>query len=641
MPNMPASQLNLPAIRQRRSYRPRASPASRRRNRAPTPLTPGESHQRKTIDERRKNACYANLNLLYSQGYISCRPEDGVEFLNAFSELANVNWRKNVVDKDAFRALVARYQLSPDDLTWMSLPLLRAGSTDDKALGKKLVYTMSACGDPGATMRILNQVLSSPRTGPEMLRSSEIVDARGHLREMAREGEDYRAMVLEGKVSYELGDDESAIDLWTRAIEPAVEAAQSEVQRKEQQRAGTEPPAAHHEEVILADLDSPWIELTAIHYERYSKFWAKNSIAAALAELEKAKWACGVGCAQDDPTSHYQAAELFKDYNAEGEFSHTSKWLYHITKAAASGHVRACHALADFYSSSGWKYIEDEPPDHVKPTPFDFYPAPPATHSENGNTFGGWLSWLGLSSSKPKLSPSEQMFQTAAYPSTPHDRFKMAMLWLEVAVEYTYAPSYLLAAKMYLEKDLWGQAHAPASALELKDERYTYASKEDFEAGRPTASTDEDGSSDVENPKSEVRPDEPNPGYNPEQAKIYIREVLYAVEAIKFYHGRLTYARDLARRGQFGVDDAGDVVDGYVQTDTKQIPPHIKKFLRYPAIREMWEGDAKAMEREAKDICEREGWDLYDEQGGLVYRHGMMRPTRGAATAAAAAAGGR
>ncbi|KAI7306564.1 hypothetical protein KC315_g14186 [Hortaea werneckii] len=501
---------------------------------------------------------------------------------------------------------------------------------------------MSACGDPTATMRILNQVLSSPRTGPEMLRSSEIVDARGHLRDMAREGKDYRAMVLEGKVSYELGDDESAIDMWTRAMEPAAEAAQLEVRRKEQRRAGKPPPPAHNEEQALADLDSPWIELTSIHYERYSKFWAKNSIAAALAELEKAKWACGVGCAQDDPTSHYQAAEFFKDYNAEGEVSHTSKWLYHTTKAAASGHVRACHTLADFYSSSGWKYIEDEPPDHVKPTPFDSYPAPPGSRSassDDGNSSGGWLSWLGLSSSKPKLSPSEQMFQTAAYPSTPHDRFKMAMLWLEVAVEYTYAPSYLLAAKMYLEKELWGQAHALASALELKDERYTYASKEDFEAGRPIVSPNEDGSSDGENPKPEVRPDEPNPGYNPEQAKIYIREVLYAVEAIKFYQSRLTYARNLARRGQFGVDDAGDVVDDYVQNDNKSLPPHLRKFLKYPAIREMWEGDVKAMEREAKDICEREGWDLYDEQGGLVYRHGMVRPTKGAA--AAAAAGGR
>ncbi|RMY44521.1 hypothetical protein D0865_10504, partial [Hortaea werneckii] len=574
-------------------------------------------------------------------GAISCRPEDGVEFLNAFSELAKVNWRKNVVNKDAFRALVDRYQLTPEDLLWMTQPLLKVGSTDDTALGRKLVYTMSACGDPTATMRILNQMLSSPRTGPEMLRSSEIVDARGHLREMAREGKDYRAMVLEGKVSYELGDDESAIDLWTRAMEPAAEAAQLEFQRKEQRRAGEPPPPAHNEEQAFADLDSPWIELTSIHYERYSKFWAKNSIAAALAELEKAKWACGVGCAQDDPTSHYQAAEFFKDYNAEGEVSHTSKWLYHITKAAASGHVRACHALADFYSSSGWKYIEDEPPDHVKPTPFDSYPAPlgsRSTSSDNGNSSGGWLSWLGLSSSKPKLSPSEQMFQTAAYPSTPHDRFKMAMLWLEVAVEYTYAPSYLLAAKMYLEKELWGQAHAPASALEPKDERYTYASKEDFEAGRSIRSTGEDGSSDGETPEPEVRPDEPNPGYNPEQAKIYIREVLYAVEAIKFYQSRLAYARNLARRGQFGVDDAGDVVDDYVQSDNKSLPPHLRKFLKYPAIREMWEGDVKAMEREAKEICEREEWDLYDEQGGLVYRHGMVRPTRGAATAAAAAA---
>ncbi|KAK3094283.1 hypothetical protein LTR53_019463, partial [Teratosphaeriaceae sp. CCFEE 6253] len=113
-----------------------------------------------------------------------------------------------------------------------------------------------------------------------------------------------------------------------------------------------------------------------LHITRYRRFLHKDQIKEALAEKALAKEAMEVGCRMDDPTSHYHAAELFKEHNEDGSARYTSVWLYHMTKAAATGHPKAAHALAVFYSETVWKYIEDEPPDYLKPTPFDSYPGP-------------------------------------------------------------------------------------------------------------------------------------------------------------------------------------------------------------------------------------------------------------------------
>ena len=49
----------------------------------------------------------------------------------------------------------------------------------------------------------------------------------------------------------------------------------------------------------------------------------------------------------------------------------------------------------------------------------------------------------------------------------------------------------------------------------------------------------------------------------------------------------------------------------------------MREFLKYKDVREIWEPQSEELERQARQICEEEGWDIWDEQGGLVYRHGI------------------
>ena len=49
----------------------------------------------------------------------------------------------------------------------------------------------------------------------------------------------------------------------------------------------------------------------------------------------------------------------------------------------------------------------------------------------------------------------------------------------------------------------------------------------------------------------------------------------------------------------------------------------MKIFLRFKDVREVWESQVDDMEREARQICEEQGWDMWDDKGGLIYRHGI------------------
>ncbi|KAK4546668.1 hypothetical protein LTR36_001886 [Oleoguttula mirabilis] len=576
----------------------------------PLPLSPAQVRLRDEAAERDKSKHYRSIQQLYADGQVSMTPDAGVEFLNEFATLTAGVKGKNVVDVAKFKGLVKEYELGARDLWALAFMLLR-WVEEDRALGKKLLFTLSAAGHEEATMRILNHALLGNKTQPNLLRSSEVLYARGHLREIARKGENYRAMVLEGKIAYELGDDDYAIQMWEQAMDASVAVSEEEASLKAQGTTKTTELRALHRrtERDLSELSSPWIELTMIHYERYARHWQRNGFALALAEREKARKANEIGCGQDDPTSHYHAAEFFKDYNNDGSVKHTSSWLYHMTKAAATSHVKAAHGLAEFYASSGWKYIEDEPPDHVKPTPFDSYPAPSSTTGSESNNLSSWRSLLGLDVSAPvQLDPKESMFNTAAFPSTPIARWKLAIRWLEPAIAYMYAPSYLLTAKMLLEKDLWGQAHAPGAALKLSPDRYTFASKEDYEANRP-----------IERPAEPVRPDEPNPAYSPSEAQDWLRNIFYAAEACKRRQEYLRHAQAVIRKEHITSGEAEDFADHLPE----DVSVHVRKWLQFPYVREMWEGDIDGLLKEAKEICEREGWDMYNEVGGLMYRHGL------------------
>ncbi|KAK5133202.1 hypothetical protein LTR08_008037 [Meristemomyces frigidus] len=610
---------------------------------APSTFRQARETKRSTLDyeqarERRegmalsKSHVYRGLQAQFTGGLVTFTPDVGVAFCNSFAALAvPARGMHSVEYQKRFLQMAEEAGLSQGDITRLVYVLLRSYVDDNRELGKKMLLTLSSVGNQEATVRILSHALLDTQARTKRsklegnLKSSEVLYARGRLREIAREGVNYRAMVLEGKIAYELGDDGYAIQMWEQAMGAAVEASEFEARtvaadKSDGIESGRLRELRYQRGHDLAELSTPWIELTMIHYERYAHYWQRNEIGLALAEIEKARKANQIGCEQDDPTSHYHAAEFFKEVNADGSMLHTSSWLYHMTKAGATGHVMAAYKLAEYYAYSGWKFIEDEPPDHVKPTAFDSYPAPEQDGKDKKGLFNVVRRTLGLETAaekaevqKPPLSGKDAMFHLATFPATPSDRLLLAVRWLEFAVSYFYAPAFLLAAKIHLEKDLWGQAYAPASALQLMPQRYTYASKEDFEAGRPIER--------AEGEKEVVRPDEPSLGYDPVEAKHFLIHIFYAAQAIRFRtHYLAKFERVIARKQVKG--ESAEFWIGEAQIPDTVASP-VRAFLKYTNVREMWESDVDEMEAEAMEICEREGWDMWDEKGGLVYRHGL------------------
>ncbi|KAK3105511.1 hypothetical protein LTR53_018293 [Teratosphaeriaceae sp. CCFEE 6253] len=221
----------------------------------------------------------------------------------------------------------------------------------------------------------------------------------------------------------------------------------------------------------------------------------------------------------------------------------------------------------------------------------------------------------------PSRRDSDLMFHTATIQNTPTSRWIMAHYWLKVALRQAYAPSCLYAAEMLMQKTFYHDSQAPASALSLSAKRYTYASKADFAAGRriPTIHTSDTG--------TETPADLPNPFYDPEEAKRFLCEVFYAYVATELRQRRLAETQmQIRQRKLQNVADADDYA-GDADNMGEEVPERIKKYLRDADTREMWEGEAAELEKEARAICDREGWDLYDEEdGGLVYR---ARPVAG------------
>lgn len=555
----------------------------------------------------------------------------GVDFLNDFDQLAQAYKGRSTVDKDRLAALCEQYGFHPrgTDLFILCL-LLRRSKEEDQALGKKLMYTLSAMGNEEATIRIMSHALLGYKHTPQVLKASEILYTRGHLQKLAREGRNYRAMVLEGKVAYALGDETYAIQLWDQAISACVAESELEAAMRRQNRMHELAARLVEKQRDLSELSTPWIELTLVHYERYERLYKRNEIGAALAELEKARSAMEIGCEQDDPTSHYHAAAFFSEVDEGGSTRYTSTWLYHMSKAGATGHVKAAHALAEFYARSGWKYIEDEPPDHLKPTPFDSYPA-----SSFAGSGSGLLSTLKqMAGLAPKRTSSleaarNDIFHTAIFPSTPVDRWNLAFRWLETAMKQMYAPSYLLAAKMLLEETLWSQAQAPREAINMTDKRYTYASREDYEAGIPI----DRGETTPSSASDATSEDIPNPGYdptaNPLEAQAYLKQIFYADIAHKRRQLIISRTRDAMRKRKLsGVVEEDELADSEAAAD--EAPAWVRPWLLANSfVRDMWEEEIERLVKEARRLCEVHGWDLVDEEGGLVYKSGLGKGKEG------------
>ncbi|KAK0361566.1 hypothetical protein LTR91_022553 [Friedmanniomyces endolithicus] len=332
----------------------------------------------------------------------------------------------------------------------------------------------------------------------------------------------------------------------------------------------------------------------------------------------------------DDLTSHYHAAEFFGETNI-------SSWLYHITKAAASGHPMAAHALATFYAETEWPYIDDEPPDHVKPTPFDTYPAPESgASSASGGLLDAILQTLGFAGgSSPHPSPvdasqkaRDEVFHTAVFPSTPRGRRVLASRWLEPAMFQGHVPSYSFAATLFMLPPFRAQAKAPEYALNMTDERYKYASREEREEAESREAVDESGEASSPETDQET-PMEETPELkvrNTIDAKECLVNVFQTHEALLLRRRFIAESNSTIRRSG-RPSGAMDIDDNIDNPRLDIVPKHIKRCLRNSDVREMWEHEIDDLKEKAVAMCEEHGWDLWDEGGGLVYRHGLRQST--------------
>ena len=537
----------------------------------------GEVDKYKSADKALRTA---RIQDAYASGQFGQSSKQVDEFLEAFAVLSkDTKSRVSAETAATFRKLVDTAGISEQDLVYLAILLMsQKGVHHDMYHGRKLMDISAAAGYTEASIRLVNAALVHARTLPGVLRQASISLERGRLQKIAREGTHSRAMVLEGKVAYHLGDADTAIKWWWKAVEGAV--AKSEAD--ESRRAAGLKPKLEIANMDRDDLSSPWIELIEAHYDRSLK---------GRKEWDLVDKAIQIGIKQDDPTAFYYAATYYKKRDESGQHVPTSEWLYYMTKAAASGVPKAAVELATFYHESGWKYIEDEPPDHVKPTPFDSYPATEGTIKPTWDRVRQFF-WP---SGDDKRTELENIFHAAAWPPTPQQRHDLAIMWLNVAMRLTYAPAYLQAAKIHLEETLWAGAQTPQEALDLSPKRYLYASKaEEADAIFSGAVKKYELPEDAE--------DKPSKGYNPQLARNYLNMVLEARIAVLRRDNTLkAYAKKLR------TDD--------VEWDDLQITPEESGtihawFYSNPDVYDMWEKDSHAMYLEAHAICEKMGWKL-------------------------------
>ena len=506
-----------------------------------------------------------------------------------------------IVDAQILRQIQNEYQYNDKTVAHIANLLRNLPLDDYFFLGNALHYSAANAGNEWAIVVLADNAFHSMKHLPDVFKYKQTARVRKRLEEIASEGKNYRAAVLAGKILYEEGDRETGIRFLRLAMDGAVEAS-DQARRARISKSPLNVDSKDIDGVLtgssLADLSAPWVELGAHYIGR--KDWVN------------AKWAIEIGCQQDDPNSHLQASLFEKESNAV-----RSGWFHHITKAATSGYVRAMHDLGLWYAQDGWPYLADEPPDDIKPTPFDRYP--PTERRDPSEEPSPWqrLS-MSLGLSPPIVEkPAAQSFHSAAYPTTPKERFNMALEWLKISMGFYYAPSYLATATLLLEKTMYAEAATPKEALKLSKTRYTYASKEAYYSNKP-----------VDRPDRKYK-DVDNPFYNPEEAKRLTREIFYAASALEFqrHEARKKLTRKIGSMTEdttYEHDLAGDM--GW----------NLKKWFRYPEVRELFMNDrtGKLVDKErndidlledAKRICEEQQWDIYGEDGSLMYRHGMRK----------------
>lgn len=541
------------------------------------------------IDHERRRA---KMQSAYNYGAFGMTSDEVEVFMQHFAEIcSSTRFRVGAAAPESFKKLVADTKASEQDMMYLALLLVQNKQVEqDRYWGRRLLDALSAAGFMEATIRIVNNAVVQAKTRPDLLRNAAVAVERGRLQKYVREGTSSRAMVLEGKCAYALGDVDTALNWWWQAVEGAVEKSKEVAARR---AAGKEPRPSDFAEADRSDLSSPWIELIEAHFERSLR--GKD-------EWDKCEKAIQIGIGQDDPQAFYYAATYYKQRYDDGSHMPTSDWLYYMTKAAASGVPKAAYELGVFYAESGWKYIEDEPPEHVKPTPFDRYPGKADSQSP-------WdlIRRIFWPSQEAKISEKDSIFHSAAWPDTPIYRLRLAMRWFDIAAEYMYAPAYLYLAKLLMQDTLWAGAQAPPEALSLSPKRYLYTSKKDEADAHFTGDV-----KSYELPEDAVDP--PNPAQNIELAKKGLLHVFVAREYVM---------RREEEFKLFAKKDRSIKSEDDLQTVHTSENYWVTRWGENEEVFLQWQKESLAMYQEAAAICDMMGWSIYSTNGHLFYKPGV------------------
>lgn len=504
--------------------------------------------------------------------YIKISERQARDFLDGFEQLCDDGTSAGPVDAERFASFMEQYRDWPEmDVTRLMTIVWRHRTGSVSPNSARLVESFSHAGWAEATVILMQSVWLNSRHGIHVFRHDWAVAAHRRLRTIVQEGQNFRAMALEAHILNILGKPDAAIGLFERAMEGIL--------------AANRPFVPHESTADDLVLSSPWLDLASLYVRRLDRGYAKGDPAQDLLRVLR------IGREQDDPNAFFISAnQVWAEHGMP-----TSEWLYYITKAAASGIPQAANQLAEFYAGQKWKFLADEPPDHLKPTPYDSYPAPLA--SGRASIWTQLLQQLGLSPTHIGLAdcPHWAYFRGPLFPSEGKQRYALALLWFQVAFAVKWAPSLLSLALTHLEKNIDTRMSVPRNAIQLEDSRFSFESKEAYAEGQGEWETEKHKA-----PKSHTTP---NPHYRPRAAKLCLELVFDALSVYKW----------VVQRERKGPEPANRI-----RWDTDR------------SVFDSWTKNADSLEVNARKVCDDNGWNIYDANEALLYRH---TPTRGSETA--------
>ncbi|KAI9840351.1 MAG: hypothetical protein M1838_004088, partial [Thelocarpon superellum] len=198
--------------------------------------------------------------------------------------------------------------IDPADITTLAHVSNRASSSLQRLLGKRLLHSASALGDPEATIQLISQALRN-----DYLSHAEYAEPLRHLLVLVQTKRNIRAMVLLGQIRAVEGKRNEALALYQRAAED---------------------DANDKDDEARADA---WNALGRERLRRRDEAGAKAAFQNA-ADL-------------DDPTAYFHLANCYP--SAAPEYQ-----LYHL-KAATSGIPAAAHHLGVHYEAAAHSTTED------------------------------------------------------------------------------------------------------------------------------------------------------------------------------------------------------------------------------------------------------------------------------------------